>query len=162
MYKYISIWNGHLERILLSKHPTKLMSSITRPTNFAPYCAGRRQWQLKRGKIQEEGDKRTGWACSHQMGITSPICSNEKWMPLFCALHGRLKAVAFEDSYIITPIEGRSNSTGMATICFVFDAGCGFWQIEMNKSDKDETAFVTDIRIGRYTPVPVRLKNYTV
>lgn len=78
---------------------------------------------------------------------------------LFCIAYQRLNAVTERNSYSIHPIDDCIDSLGKAKTFSAFDANFGNWQIKMDDSGIDETAFVPRHGLSKYTIVPVEFRN---
>jgi hypothetical protein len=55
----------------------------------------------------------------------------------FCIDYRRLNSVTQNDSYALPRVDDCLNALGEARYFTILDANCGYWQIDVNKDDRE-------------------------
>jgi transposase InsO family protein len=66
----------------------------------------------------------------------------------FCIDYRKLNSITYKDSYPIPKIDSCLDTLAGARFFSTLDLRSGYWQVEIEKSDRDKTAFVT--RMGQF------------
>jgi hypothetical protein len=66
----------------------------------------------------------------------------------FCIDYRKLNSITYKDSYPIPKIDSCLDTLTGARFFSTLDLRSGYWQVEIEKSDRDKTAFVT--RMGPF------------
>jgi hypothetical protein len=77
----------------------------------------------------------------------------------FCIDFRRLNALTYKDSYPIPRIDTCLDALGGAKYFSTLDLRSGYWQVEIEDSDRDKTAFVTRMGQFRFQVLPFGLCN---
>ena len=77
----------------------------------------------------------------------------------FCVDYRNLNALTYKDSYPIPKIDSCLDTLGGAKYFSTLDLRSGYWQVEIEESDRDKTAFVTRMGQFRFKVVSFRLTN---
>ena len=77
----------------------------------------------------------------------------------FCVDYRRLNKITKKDVYPLPRIDDCLNALGRAKYFSTFDLASGYWQIPMNKQDKEKTAFVSHCGLFEFNVMPFGLCN---
>ena len=77
----------------------------------------------------------------------------------FCVDYRKLNKITKRDAYPLPRIDEILDSLGNAKYFTSLDLASGYWQVEMNESDKEKTAFVTKQGIFEFNVMPFGLTN---
>ena len=77
----------------------------------------------------------------------------------FCIDYRRLNQVTKVDVYPLPHIEDSLNTLGGARFFCSLDLASGYWQVEMNATDREKTAFVTQGGLYEFRVMPFGLVN---
>lgn len=77
----------------------------------------------------------------------------------FCVEYRKLNAVTKRDSYQIPRIDEYIDFLGKGAIFSTLDANSACWQLDINKADKNETAFISHQETYRFIQMPFGLLN---
>lgn len=77
----------------------------------------------------------------------------------FCIDFRRVNALTYNDSYPIPRIDTYLDVLGGAKYFSTLDLRSGYWQVKIEESDRDKTAFVTRMGQFRFHVLPVGLTN---
>ena len=68
----------------------------------------------------------------------------------FCVDYRKLNAVTIKDSYPLPRIDDSLDALAGSTWFSTLDLQSGYWQVEMDREDREKTAFVTGTGVGFY------------
>lgn len=77
----------------------------------------------------------------------------------FCVDDRKLNAVTVGDSYPLHRMDWCIDSPGEATIFSTLDANSGYWQIKIEKKEREKTAFKSDHELYQFFRMPFGLRN---
>lgn len=77
----------------------------------------------------------------------------------FCVDYRRLNSVSLKDSYPLPRIDDSLDSLSGAKYFCTLDLAQGFFQVKMNESDKEKTAFATHKGLFQFRVMPFGLAN---
>ena len=151
---HAGMWNGNLGRISAVKH--HILTSGP-PVASQPYRAG----PQSRALIDVEVDRML------QMDVIEP--ASGPWSaPVvlipkpdgsirFCIDYRKLNAVTENDSYALPRVDDCLDSLGEARYFTTLDANCGYWQIDVNETDREKTAFTCHKGLYQFKRMPFGL-----
>ena len=105
----------------------------------------------------------------HEQGVVEP--SNSPWMsPIvlvkkkdgtqrFCVDYRKLNEVTRKDSYPLPRIDTTLDALAGSKWFSTLDMKCGYWQVNMEESDREKTAFSTGCGLWQFTVMPFGLCN---
>lgn len=101
MQKYESMWDGHLERIMVAKHKTDLNSPDAPPLHLASYRSGLNQQELEHGKAAwTEKTVTTELAVTRSGSHIGLVLKKDRGLCVFVDYH-RQNFVTILDGYFI-------------------------------------------------------------
>lgn len=92
------------------------------------------------------------------MGNASRLHAKKDGTLRFCVYYIELNAVTVPDSYLLPPMDECIYSIEDARVFSSLDATSGYWQIEVNDSEKEKRAFTTYHELYKRTDMPFGLK----
>jgi transposase InsO family protein len=143
---------------------TKLRHSITLIPGSQPHNSPPFRYAPARRQIVEQNLKEMT-----EQGIIIP--SNSPWAsPVvlapkkdgtlrFCIDYRKLNAMTVRDAYPIPRIDDTLDSLQEAKFVSTLDLRSGYWQVEMDKSSREKTAFVTHKGLFEFNVMPYGLTN---
>ncbi|PIK54499.1 Retrovirus-related Pol polyprotein from transposon [Apostichopus japonicus] len=141
--------------IVKHKIPTKEVAPIKQharrlPLNKREDAANEVSDMLKRGVIEPSSSP---WA--------SPVVLVKKkdGSTRFCVDYRRLNDITTKDSYPIPRIDDSLDSLNGSTWFTTLDLASGYWQVEMDESDREKTAFITHSGLYQFCVMPFGLCN---
>ena len=105
----------------------------------------------------------------HEQGVVEP--SNSPWMsPIvlvkkkdgtqrFCVDYRKLNEVTRKDSYPLSRIDTTLDALAGSKWFSTLDMKCGYWQVNLEESDREKTAFSTGCGLWQFTVMPFGLCN---
>jgi Reverse transcriptase (RNA-dependent DNA polymerase) len=75
----------------------------------------------------------------------------------FCVDYRKLNAVTENDSYALPRVDDCLDSLGEARYFTALDANCGYWQIDVNETDREKTAFTCHKGLYQFKGMPFGL-----
>ena len=105
----------------------------------------------------------------HEQGVVEP--SNSPWMsPIvlvkkkdgtqrFCVDYRKLNEVTRKDSYPLPRIDTTLDALAGSKWFSTLDMKCGYWQVNLEESDREKTAFSTGCGLWQFTVMPFGLCN---
>ena len=108
---------------------------------------------------QREADVRnwrppdTSPAITECMVISSGACNR------FCVDYRKLNDVTIKDSYPLPRIDNSIETLSGAKWFSTLDLKSGYWQVQLDATDKDKTAFSTGRGLWQFTVMPFGLAN---
>lgn len=157
MKPFSAMWDGHLKRIRMANFCIALTSGVP-PVYAAPHQAGTNACDFQSVEMEKMIEREniepatTEWVALIVLGA-------KKDGPVFCCVEYRkLNTVTQRDSQTIPERDHCSDSMGKSTKSFTLGANSGYWQAEMDRKDKNETAFKSHSDLHRFTQIPLGLK----
>lgn len=77
----------------------------------------------------------------------------------FCVDYRRLNAVTHKDSFPLPRIEESLTGLRQAEWYSTLDLASGYWQVEVDPTDREKTAFTTPLGLYEFTRMPFGLCN---
>lgn len=77
----------------------------------------------------------------------------------FSVYFRKLNAVTIFDLYPLPCMAGCLDSLGEKTVISTLDGTSGYWQVESNERDRNNTVTKSNLRLYSFTGMPLRLKN---
>ena len=77
----------------------------------------------------------------------------------FCIDFRKVNAVTIKDAQSLPRIDDTLDSLGDASYFFTLDLASGYWQVEVDPSDWEKTAFVTPFGLHQFRVMPFGLSN---
>lgn len=105
---------------------------------------------MEKGVIQES---RSPWAAP--IVLVKKKCGD--WR--FCVDYRKLNAVTHKDAHPLPRIEETLTSLTQARWFSTLDLASGYWQVEMDPSDREKTAFTTPLGLYEFNRMPFGLCN---
>lgn len=87
------------------------------------------------------------------------LCTKKDGSVRFCLDYRRLNSVTHKDSYPLPRIDDSLDALRGSKWFSTFDLQSGFWQVQMNNSDAEKTAFVTNGGLYQFRVMPFGLCN---
>lgn len=139
--KFQSMRDGHLGRINVGKHRIELLIDNTQAIQPAFYRPGLKTREFEKPEIQKMLPQNS--IESSQTERTEPfvIAHKKNGKLRFCVDYRKLNAETKKDSYPRSHIDEYFDSVGKATVCSTLGAVGGYWQVEIDKLDREITAF---------------------
>ena len=130
-----------------------------KPFYSQPYRAGPEKRKIIEDEIERMLDKGviectiSEWAAS----VVLAPKPGGKWR--FCVDYRKLNEMTKREFYPLPRLEDYMDTLGHAKRFSTIDANCGYWQVEMDESDKPKTAFTAHCGTFQYNRMPFGLKN---
>lgn len=125
--------------------------------------AARRLPITKRQVVKDEVDKmiKSGVIEPSTSPWASPVvlCTKKDGSVRFCIDYRRLNSVTHKDSYHLPRIDDSLDALRGSKWFSTLDLQSGFWQVQMNNSDAEKTAFVTNGGLYQFRVMPFGLCN---
>lgn len=138
--KIYFIWDVQLGRSSIAKHRMILLLN-SNPTHLALYEAGPIIREFRRLEIEK-------MLCQivikpAQSKLATPIASTAKQrrIPLLCVDYKMLSNLTRRWSYLSQRLDKSIDSLGEATVFSTLPLNSGYWQAEIERKDRDKTAF---------------------
>lgn len=77
----------------------------------------------------------------------------------FCVDYQKLNSVSIRDASLLPRKDECIGSFGDTTVFSTLDDNSGYWKIEIDKRDRDKTAFTSHRSLFKFTSMPFGLKN---
>ena len=149
--------NGSLGRTVVTKH--KIDSGTTKPIKQSAYRIGPKEKQI----IKEEVEKmlKEGVIRKSKSPWTSPVVLVKKkdGSIRFCVDYGKVNGVSKKDNHPLPRIDDTLDTLQGMEYFSKLDLARGYWQVEMEESDKEKTAFITHEGIYEFNVMPFGLSN---
>jgi hypothetical protein len=76
-----------------------------------------------------------------------------------CVEYRKINALTLKDSYALPRMDECLDSLGDAIVFSTLDCNSRYWQIPIEKKDRDKTAFITHCGVNRFIRMPISLWN---
>jgi hypothetical protein len=149
-----TMWSGTLGKILAVRHhiPTSGPPIASQPYRVGPQSREVIDKEVKRMMDMDVIEPVAGPWPSPVVLIPKPDGSIR-----LCVDYRRLNAVTKNDSYALPRVDDCLDSLGDAKFFTTLDANCGYWQIEVDPSDRDKTTFTSHRGLFRFKRMPFGL-----
>ncbi|CAM5122840.1 unnamed protein product [Eretmochelys imbricata] len=93
------------------------------------------------------------------MGISSGSSSQTRWGIHFCMDYRKLNAVTRPDNYPMPRTDELLEKLGWAQFISTLDLTKGYWQVLLDESAKERSAFTTHLRLYEFNVLSFGLQN---
>ena len=156
--KHSRMWDGHLGLIHATKHRIELTAEA-KPVHQQPYRAGPTQREHEKKEVEKMLKAGVIEPSTSEWAAPVVFAPKKDGTLRFCVDYRRLNAVTLRDSYPIPRMDECIDSLGDAQIFSTLDFNSGYWQVTIDESDKEKTAFVTHQGLFQFTRMPFGLRN---
>ena len=93
------------------------------------------------------------------MGITCCLSPKEGWAIRFCIDYRKVSAVTRKDAYPLLRVDDTFDALAGSSWFSTLDLKSGYWQVKVNPSDREKTAFCTQQGLFEFNVMPFGLCN---
>ena len=156
--KHESMWDGRLGEISVTEHHIDLVPGA-RPVKAHPYRQGLKGRELEDFEIQKQ--LKEGIIEPAYSEWASPVLFVPKMdgRLRFCIDYRKLNQLTVKDSSPNPRMDECIDTLGDATIFTTLNAYSGYWQMNVAKEDRDNTAFVFHAGLYQCIRMPFGLTN---
>lgn len=151
MQQFKSMWYGYLGQIIIAKYRLELKNEQERSLRFAPYRAGPKARKFQEAEIQETMDLKVVDPVKTEWVDQIVFAPKKDGSVTFCVNYRNLSAVSVRDSYPIPQMNECCGSFVDGLIFYKLDSNRSSLQIDIEDSDRDETAFPLHHELYRFS-----------
>ena len=151
---FSEMWDGKLGRISAVEHHIPTSGP---PIASQPYRAGPHSRTLIDSEVQRMLDMDVIEPASGPWSAPVVLIPKPDGSIRFCIDYRKLNAVTENDSYALPRVDDCLDSLGEARFFTTLDANCGYWQIDVNESDREKTAFTSHRGLFQFKRMPFGL-----
>ena len=157
-FKQLFQQTGQLHQTRTTKHTIELTSK--RPFRLAPYRYSKEKRQIIREQIPEMLADGVIEPCVSPYSSPIIIVKKKDGQPRFCVDYRKLNSITVDMVQTIPRITDALKTMGTARIFSTIDLKSGYWQVPMDPSAKQLTAFTTpEGETYQFRVMPFGLKN---
>ena len=131
----------------------------SKPINSAPYRASPAQRKVIESQIEDMLNNNIIEPSKSPWASLIVLVDKKDGSIRFCVDYRKLNTVTKRDVYPLPRIDDCLNAIGGNKYFSTFDLAAGYWQILMNKEDKEKTAFISHHGLYQFNVMSFGLKN---
>jgi hypothetical protein len=129
------------------------------PIRVKPYRSSQTEWEIINKHIKEMLKNRVIRHSSSPWAAPVVLAPKADGSLRFCVDYRRLNVVTKKDVYPLPRIEDTLNRMKNMEFYSSIDLASGYWQVEIEESDKEKTAFITTSGLYEFNVMPFGLSN---
>jgi hypothetical protein len=137
----------------------KIYTEDVPPISSRPYMVPLTEQKFINEEIQKMLDNKLIRESTSPWASPVVLVTKKNGKKRFCVDYRKLNAITKKDSYPLPRIDEMLDSLAGAKYFSTLDLMSGYWQVEMNLSDREKTAFITRYGIYEFNVMPFGLCN---
>ena len=130
-----------------------------RPVRLPPRRLPIAKQEIEREEVQKMLDRGVIKPCQSSWANPAVLVTKKDGTTRFCVDYRKLNDVTKKDAYPLPRIDDMLDALRGSMYFSTLDLYSGYWQVEMDQTDIDKTAFVTRQGLFRFTVMPFGLCN---
>lgn len=157
LLKYQDCFSDHLGRTSLIQH--QIDTGYSKPIKLRPYRVSPARQHIISNEITKMLNEGIIEPCNSPYAAPVTLQPKKDGSLRFCIDFRQLNAVTIRDVYPIPRIDDTLDQIQNAKYFTSMDLRSGFWQIELDPSSRDKTAFISHAGLFRFRVMPFGLTN---
>lgn len=153
------MWDGHRGQVNIVKHRVELTGENTQQIHFAPCRMEPGARELEKAEIYEMLVKSVIKPAELEWSAPVVFAPKKNRSLRICVDYQRLNSITKRDFYPIRRMDECINSLGDDAVLSTLDAHSSYWEVEIEETYSDKTAFASHHGLYRFVRMSFGLKN---